>query len=155
MLLKYENQGAKCDFFCDLRWRSFHLKYNWTWEAALARIFICYRRDDVPHAAGRIADHLTQQLGDQSVFRDVETLEATVDYTQRILNEIPNSDVLLAIIGSNWPLSQERLFDENELLRQELEYAVRLRVPVIPVLIDKASPEEDHWPEIPEASRKA
>lgn len=114
----------------------------------MLRIFICYRRDDAPHAAGRIGDHLARRFGDQSVFRDVDVLEAGVDYAHRIMNAIPTSDAVLVIIGPNWVSAHRRLFDEADVLRQELEHAVRLRVPLVPVLIDKAMmPEERDWPE--------
>jgi hypothetical protein len=114
----------------------------------MLRVFVCYRRDDAPHAAGRIADHLALQFGDQAVFRDVDVLEAGVDYKHRILNAIPNSDAVLAIIGQNWLGLRERLFEDRDVLRKELEYAVQLRIPIIPVLIDQASmPEEEHLPD--------
>jgi hypothetical protein len=61
----------------------------------MQRIFICYRRDDAPHAAGRIGDHLARRFGDKSVFRDVDVLEAGVDYAHRIMNAILTSDVVL------------------------------------------------------------
>ncbi len=112
------------------------------------RVFICYRRDDAPHAAGRIADQLAQRFGDHAVFRDVSALEPGVDFQDRILSVLPVSDVVLAVIGPYWQGLSRRLSETNDVLRQELEYALNLRLPVIPVLVDAtAMPQEKDLPD--------
>ena len=40
-----------------------------------AGIFISYRRDDSRHAAGRLADDLSQAFGAERIFRDIEGIE--------------------------------------------------------------------------------
>ena len=111
------------------------------------RVFISYRRNDAPHAAGRIADHLMSRFGERSVFRDVDAIEVGVDYKHRLLNAIPSCDVLLAVIGPIWTSLRDRLHDEKDVLRQELECALALRTPVVPILIDQTTmPKEEDLP---------
>jgi len=66
------------------------------------RVFISYRRQDSAHAAGRIFDHLAQRLGDEVVFRDVETIPEGTDYEEYIKSSITRCDILLAVIGERW-----------------------------------------------------
>jgi TIR domain len=111
------------------------------------RVFISYRRNDAPHAAGRIADRLMSRFGEQSVFRDVDAIEVGDDYKHRLLSAIPNCDVLLAVIGPAWTSLRDRLHDEKDVLRQELEYALALKIPVVPILIDQTPmPKEEDFP---------
>jgi hypothetical protein len=46
----------------------------------LPRIFISYRRDDDPSAAGRLYDALARHFGAEQVFMDVDTLEPGVNF---------------------------------------------------------------------------
>ena len=71
------------------------------------------------------------------------------NFEHKILNAILNSDVVLAIIGQNWISSRDRLFEDKDVLRMELEYALRWRISVIPVLIDRAfMPEAEQLPPV-------
>ena len=45
------------------------------------RIFICYRRQDTRHLAGRMRDSLTAHFGEDDVFMDVDAIEPGVDFT--------------------------------------------------------------------------
>jgi hypothetical protein len=47
-------------------------------------IFISYRRQDSQSAAGRLADHVKEQMPGVPVFRDVESIEPGVDFTEAI-----------------------------------------------------------------------
>lgn len=110
------------------------------------RVFIGYRRNDTPHAAGRIPDHLMSRFGERSVFRDIDAIEFGVDYKHRLLNAIPSCDVLLAVIGPTWASLRDRLYDERDVLRQELECALALRTTVVRILIDQTPmPKEEVW----------
>jgi len=103
-------------------------------DVSSIRVFISYRRNDAPHAAGRIADHLMTRFGNQSVFRDVDAIEVGVDYKHRLLNAIPSCNVVLTVIGPTCASLRDRLCDEKDVLRQELECAFALRIPVVPIL---------------------
>jgi TIR domain len=104
------------------------------------RVFICYRDQDNPFAAGRIADFLKSRLGPSNVFRYVEKVGVTFDeITKRLLD----SDVVLVVVGKNWKTASAdgRLWfnDPNDFLRIEIEYAFGRGLPVIPVLIEDSS----------------
>ena len=52
------------------------------------RIFISYRRRDSSGYAGRVADRLVKEFGDQQCFRDVEDIESGTDFVQAIENAV-------------------------------------------------------------------
>lgn len=108
----------------------------------MVRVFICYRRRD-GHCAGRVAEHLTKAFGNGSVFRDLETLGAGANWQQGILTSIASSDVILALIGTDWSGNARdgisRIKDPGDTLRHELEHAIEHRIPILPVLVDDAT----------------
>jgi hypothetical protein len=124
------------------------------------RVFISYRRQDSAHAAGRIFDHLAQRLGDEVVFRDVDTIPEGTDYEEYIKSSITRCDILLAVMGERWlavnaESGTRRLDDPKDLLRRELEYAIQKRRAIIPVLIDAASmPDPNELPSTLQALTK-
>jgi hypothetical protein len=67
-----------------------------------SRIFVSYRRDDARGDAGRLTDNLKLHFGDKQVFRDLEAIEAGVDFVEAINNAVSQCAVLLAIVGPNW-----------------------------------------------------
>jgi hypothetical protein len=108
-------------------------------------IFISYRRQDSQSAAGRLADSLKEHLPEAAVFRDVETIEAGVDFVDAINAALESCGVLLAVIGPRWisiqdDAGQRRLDDPNDYTRLELATGLgRSDVRVIPVLVDGAA----------------
>jgi hypothetical protein len=54
------------------------------------------------YIAGRIRDRLTEELGRDSVFMDVDSTPRGVDFTEYIADHIRNSDIVIAAIGQNW-----------------------------------------------------
>ncbi len=50
----------------------------------VGKLFLSYRRGDSAGHAGRLADHLLDRFGSGSVFMDVGSIEAGVDFTQAI-----------------------------------------------------------------------
>ena len=108
-------------------------------------IFISYRRQDSQSAAGRLADSLKEHFPEAAVFRDVETIEAGVDFVDAINKALESCGVLLAVIGPRWISIQDdagrrRLDDPNDYTRLELVTALgRSDVRVIPVLVDGAT----------------
>jgi len=108
-------------------------------------IFISYRRQDSQSASGRLADSLKEQLPEAAIFRDVETIEAGVDFVDAINTALESCGVLLAVMGPRWISIQDdagrrRLDDPNDYTRLELATALkRADVRVIPVLVDGAT----------------
>lgn len=108
----------------------------------MAGIFISYRRDDSQGFAGRLADDLTDILGAELVFRDVE-IPVGQDFTEVLHRAVASCDVLIVVIGRNWQTSsvngsQSRLFDPIDWVRAEIEAAFQQEKKVIPVLVGGA-----------------
>ena len=52
--------------------------------AAAGAVFVSYRRKDTGHAAYRIRERLAGQLGEESVFIDVDSIRPGEDFVARI-----------------------------------------------------------------------
>lgn len=108
------------------------------------RVFVSYRREDSP-AAGRLHSDLSRRLRGGRVFRDVASLEAGQVFSDVIRENIKSSDVLVALIGPSWlPILQsyEEQPGKLDFLRLELKTGLDNKVPVIPVLVNRAQPPE-------------
>jgi hypothetical protein len=129
-------------------------------EARLGCVFINYRVVDDPLGAASIYDRLALCFGRDNVFRDCESMAPGEHYPSAIRNALENAAVLVAVIGPRWlTLTDEaavRLIDrENDWVRQELAYAFRSGIPVLPVLL-KDTPANAEMPmvaELPENIR--
>jgi hypothetical protein len=116
-------------------------------------IFISYRRDDSADITGRIYDRLIQHFSREIVFKDVDSIPLGIDFRQRLESALSHCRVLLAIIGDQWMGVQmagakRRIDDPRDHVRLELEMALVRNIPVIPVLVRKASiPAEDELPQ--------
>jgi transcriptional regulator with XRE-family HTH domain len=109
--------------------------------AASARIFISYRRDDQAALAGRLYDKLAARFGDAQVFVDVCSIETGVDYYDVLEQALSQCQVLLAIIGKDWITAtgrdgKRRLDDPDDLVRVEIETALKRNIRVIPILVE-------------------
>lgn len=105
----------------------------------MAGIFVSYRRDDSQGFAGRLADDLTELLGADRVFRDIE-IPAGSDFTDVLHRAIAASDALLVVIGRHWASFSDkghgaRLFEPTDWVRTEIEAAFAQGKQVVPVLV--------------------
>lgn len=117
----------------------------------MAGVFISYRRSDSDVAAGRLADDLSEIFGRDSVFRDVDTLEAGEDYTKALDHALDSCVALIVMIGPRWSnatddLGHRRLEDPRDWVRMEISRALDRGVRVIPVLVSAAMPRETDVP---------
>lgn len=106
------------------------------------RVFLCYRRGDSRHIAGRLADRLTQ-LGRVQVFMDVDSMHPGDDFPEAIAKAVSSCSILLAVIGPNWltvcdTYGRRRLDNPDDWIRQEIRAALIRDIRVIPVLVDEA-----------------
>ena len=111
----------------------------------MTRIFISYRRDDASYVASIVRKHLESEFGPGSVFMDIDSIPLGVDFRQHLSDAVSSCDVLLALIGETWagPLpggTQRRIDDPKDFVRIEVEAALKRGIPVVPVLIDRATP---------------
>ncbi|MDP7052239.1 MAG: TIR domain-containing protein [Verrucomicrobiota bacterium] len=113
-------------------------------------IFISYRRDDSEDVTGRIYDRLIQKFSPDSIFKDVDNIEAGEDFRKALQHQVAGCRVLLAIVGQHWT-DDPRLQDEGDYVRIEVESGLdseRDDILVIPVLVSNASmPSEDQLPD--------
>lgn len=118
-------------------------------ELPPGKIFINYRRGDTAGFAGRIYDRLLERFPAESIFMDVDTLQAGMDFVEEINRQVAQSTVFLAIIGEDWlnMIGRDggrRIDANNDFVRLEIESALKANVRVIPVLIDDAVMPEEH-----------
>src|SRR6187551_3797066 len=107
-------------------------------------VFISYRRADSSADAGRLYDALRRRFGRENLFMDVDSLRPGEDWVEAVEAAVTRSDVLLAIIGPLWAQARDadgefRLQKDLDRVRLEIEAALRLHKPVIPVLVEGAS----------------
>ncbi|HML09911.1 MAG TPA: peptidoglycan-binding protein [Stellaceae bacterium] len=108
----------------------------------MPRITISYRREDSGVITGRIFDRLVARYGRDSIFRDIDNIPLGVDFRQHINHVLDQSDIVLAIVGPQWigpRRGQSRLANEADPVRVEIEAVLRRDVPLIPVLVLRAS----------------
>ena len=118
----------------------------------MPKIIISYRRSDSDAIAGRIRDKLAAHYGNRSIFMDIDNIPFGADFREHIQNAIVQNDLLLAIIGPKWSGatkgSRSRLQEEMDLVRIEVETAMKAGIPVIPVLVNGAKmPKPEELPE--------
>src|SRR5215217_8276408 len=117
------------------------------------RVFISYRRDESAGYAGWIADSFDEYFGEDKVFRDIDSLEPGLDFSEAIERALESSEVLIAVIGKNWltatdAAGQRRLENPDDFVRVEIATALKRNIRVIPVLVQGASmPGTDELPE--------
>jgi hypothetical protein len=108
----------------------------------MPRIAISYRRDDSAGITGRIFDRLVARYGADSVFRDVDNIPLGVDFREHINAVLAQTDITLVVVGKRWfgplPRRRRRIDDPADLVRVEVETALRNGMPVVPVLVEDA-----------------
>ncbi|MGE0594641.1 MAG: toll/interleukin-1 receptor domain-containing protein [Vicinamibacterales bacterium] len=105
----------------------------------MAGVFISYRREDSQGFAGRLADDLSEHLGNERVFRDLE-IPIGSNFADVLTTAVASCDALLVVIGHRWAGQTPgglgfRLFEPDDWVRAEIETALARRRPVIPVLV--------------------
>ncbi len=121
----------------------------------MSGIFISYRRGDRPGFAGRLAEALENVFGPEHVFRDIEDIRPGEDFVEVIAQRIAASDLVLVVIGPDWldasHNGRRRLDEPDDLVRQEIDSALRASKPVWPVLVSGATMPVEH--ELPTSIR--
>ena len=113
-------------------------------EREQMRVFVSYRRDDVPDATDRLAENLREHFGRDNVFIDIDSVEIGADFADVIRKWVGRADVFLAVIGRSWLDTrrldgQRRIDDENDYVRIEIEAALEHSRAVVPVLVHGAT----------------
>lgn len=127
-------------------------RLNQSGEPPTRRVFICYRRAGTADVTGRIQDHLASVFGSEAFVKDVEVVPLGADYRPFLGRLIRQCALVLAVVGDDWTGGggghSTSIVDENDPVRIELELAMNLNIPVIPVLVQGAQmPEPSELPE--------
>jgi hypothetical protein len=111
------------------------------------RIFISYRRGDVPGDARSVCGQLERAFGKTRVFMDVDRLLAGQRFERELEKALSQSDVLIAIIGSRWMelLAEHARVGTRDFVHDEVAAALKRDIVLIPVLIGR----EDEMPPLP------
>ena len=104
------------------------------------RVFLSYRRQDSEDIIGRIYDRLVRDLGEEAVFKDVDSIPLGVDFRTHIAKQLQNCEYFLAVIGKDWLDIEDsdgmrRIDDVRDHVRLETLVALQKGMPVIPVLV--------------------
>ena len=119
----------------------------------MSGIFISYRREDCAAYAGRLYDWISQRLGKENIFIDVDTIQPGEDFVEAIEQKVGGCDALLALIGKDWlncrdEQGNRRVDSPGDFVRVEIVAALNRNVRVIPVLVEGARmPAERDLPE--------
>jgi tetratricopeptide (TPR) repeat protein len=110
----------------------------------MAGVFLSYRRNDAGGWAGRLRDHLIVRYGPERVWQDVDDIPVGVEYLKEIFENIEAADAVLIIIGPHWlddghGGGKARLASRQDVLRQEIQHALKKPTGVIPTLVGGAS----------------
>jgi formylglycine-generating enzyme required for sulfatase activity len=114
----------------------------------MPKVFLSYRRDDSPFAVDWIDNALSEHFGRESIIRDIDTFPLGRDFRVVIEQEVNACDILVAVIGDRWldmtytegeKAGQRRIDDPSDFVRLEIEAALQRDIPVIPVLVDRAT----------------
>ena len=87
-------------------------------------------------------DRLANHFGNASVYMDIDSVPFGVDFREHIKEALLQNDVLVAVIGPNWlgqANNNNRIFDETDPVRIEIETALQNRIPIVPVLVGGAT----------------
>lgn len=102
-----------------------------------SKVFVSYRRNDSPHASGRLRDRLAVAFGEENVFFDVDSIPPGSDFRTVIRTAIQAADIVVVMVGPGFDV--DRLSDQRDFVRIELLEALRQKKVIVPVLIDTAS----------------
>ncbi len=121
----------------------------------MTKIVISYRRQDSDAITGRIRDRLVTEYGVDSIFMDIDSIPFGIDFREHIAGVMKNSDILIAVIGPNWLVDRQgrnRIQEQDDPVRVEIERALENKIAVWPVLIGGASMPAAH--SLPASIRK-
>ena len=105
-------------------------------------IFMSYRREDSAFYADFLFASLRAEVPGVHVFRDYDTLQPGMVFSEKIEETLAACDILLAVIGKKWSGIKEggkrRIDQEDDWVRLEIAAALRLKKWVIPCLVGGA-----------------
>ena len=106
------------------------------------KMFVNYRREDVPFAAMMLYRELKARFESDDIFFDNGTLRPGMRFPEEIRSHLTNgAGVFIAVIGSKWmpTTAAHRQRGDLDYVVKEIELALQNRWIVIPLLVDEAT----------------
>ena len=104
-------------------------------------VVLSYRRNDSKGIAGRLFDEMEERLGRGAVYMDIDSIPFGINFRTHIEEAMKGCKVVVALIGPSWTgkrfLLKPRIFDNNDPVRIEIQTALKMELPIIPVLLDE------------------
>jgi TIR domain len=106
----------------------------------MPRVFISYRQSDARQDAENLFKALGRLVGREEVFLDKFGIHPGAEFPDRITESLHDSDIVVIVIGPSWlrakrQSGEKRLADADDWVRREIHLALRLKIPVVPVLV--------------------
>lgn len=109
------------------------------------QIFISYRRADSAAVTRTIYEHFCSEFGAETIFFDVDTIPAGVDFRSHIAGCIDMTAVLVAVVGRRWQRRSRwpgwfggKARKADDPVYTEIELALAAGTAIIPVLVHGA-----------------
>jgi hypothetical protein len=117
----------------------------------MSKIVLSYRRDDAKTITNWLYEKLIERYGIDTVFRDIDSIQPTENFKKRIGRALKDCDFVVAVVGPNWQGAQSggqaRINAPNDWVRVEVETALQLDIPLLPVLVEDAEmPDPEQLP---------
>lgn len=114
--------------------------------------FVSYRSADSADITGRIYDRLVSHFGKDMIFRDLDSVPLGTNFKNYLESVVSQCVVELVVLGKTWldvvdDLNQRQLDNPDDFIWVEIEAALRMDIPVIPLLVHGALiPRRDQLP---------
>lgn len=117
----------------------------------MGKIVLSYRRDDAKTITNWLHEKLVDRYGRDAIFRDIDSIQPTENFKKRIGRALRECEFVVAVIGPSWlGPSREgpaRIHATNDWVRIEIETALQLDLPLLPILVEDARmPEAESLP---------
>ncbi|MEK8052751.1 toll/interleukin-1 receptor domain-containing protein [Ideonella sp. DXS22W] len=108
------------------------------------KLFISYRRADTQAVALLVERYFSDTPGVESVFLDVEDIDAAQRFGQRIRDALAQASHVIVLMGRQWrgprtAPEPARITQADDMVRLEVAQALRSGATVVPLLVDGAA----------------
>lgn len=113
--------------------------------------FISYRRDDEGPSARFVKAELDRFFGYDKVFMDIDDIRTSDEWEKIIQKNLKKTTLMIVTIGKKW-LSvvdehyRRRIDLPNDWVRKEVEFALRTKIKIVPLLLGTSMPKEEALP---------
>jgi hypothetical protein len=116
-------------------------------------VFISYRRGETAAYTGRLYDTISEHVGKDRVFMDLDKIPGGVDFVAAMKRAIDSAQAMIVVIGPRWLTialgnGRPRIQDPSDFVHQELALGLQRGIRIFPVLVGGATmPSEADLPD--------